>query len=374
MVVVGVGGIGSAALYHLARAGHRVLGLERFRLAHDRGSSHGESRILRLAYFEQPGYVPLARRALELWHGLERESGERLFLQTGGIDGGEEGSAIFEGARRSCEQHRLEHEVVDGRELRRRYPAMAFPRDHRFVLQRDAGTLHPERCIEAQARMAEAWGAEIRTEVRVKAWRETTNGVRVELEDGEVVEAEQIVFCAGAWSPGLVPGEAPPMRVERQVVGWLTPDEPEWYAPEVFPVFNVEVGGGHHYGIPSLHGRGPKVGRFGHLHEEVDPDGLRREATEADRTLLQGFADLFLRGGGALGECIPCMFTHTPDGHFVVDRVDSSPVVVACGFSGHGFKFAPALGEALARIVAREDPGPPFEIFGWKRFRDAPAS
>lgn len=373
-MVVGVGGIGSAALYHLARAGLRTVGVERFHIGHDRGSSHGESRILRLAYFEHPGYVPFARRALELWQGLERESGEKLFLQTGGVDGGPEGSPIFEGALSSCEDHALEHEVLNGADLRARYPAFGFPRDHRFVVQPDAGTLHSERCVEAQARMAEAWGAEIRTGVQAMAWRESAEGVVVELDDGTHISAEQIVLSPGAWAADLLPEGGPPLTVERQIVGWLDVEEPELFAPGALPVFNVEIGGGHHYGIPAVHGRGPKVGRFGHLHEEVHPDTLRRKASAADRTLLQGFVDLFLRRGGTLGECIPCMFTHSPDGHFVVDRVGDRPVVVACGFSGHGFKFAPALGEAVARIVSGDDPGTLFEIFRWDRFDDAAAS
>lgn len=365
--MVGAGGVGSSALYHLARAGLRVVGVEQFHLGHDRGSSHGESRFLRLAYFEDPGYVPFARRSLDLWKALERESGERLFQCTGGIDGGRAGSTIFEGSLRSCVDHELEHEVVDGTELRRRYPALAFPRDYRFVLQPDAGSLHPERCVGAHARMAGAWGGEIREGVRVLGWDERPSGVVLDLDDGSKIEADQVVFAAGAWAEGLIPAGGPPLRVERQVIGWFEADEPALFTPDLFPIFNVEVGGGHHYGHPSMHGRGPKLGRFGHLHEQADPDTLRREATAADRSLLQGFADLHLRRAGKVVECRPCMFTHTPDSHFVVDRVGDSRVVVACGFSGHGFKFATALGEGVARIVAGEDPGPPFEIFRWAR-------
>lgn len=365
--------MGSAALYHLARAGYRVVGLEQFSLAHDRGSSHGESRILRLAYFEEPGYVPLARRALELWHGLERESGERLFTPTGGLDGGPEDGAIFQGSLASCRAHGLEHEVLDGTALRERFPGFRLPRSHRFVLQADAGSLDPEAAIEAHARMAEAWGAELRTGVRVAGWQDDASGVDVHLDDGSRIRAERLVLTAGAWSTGLLPDGAPRLRVERQVVGWFEPDDPARFDPAVFPVFNVEAGGGHHYGFPALLGRGPKLGRFGHLQETADPDTLRREATAADRALLQGFADLYLQRAGTLAESAPCMFTHSVDTHFIVDRVPDRPVVVACGFSGHGFKFATAIGEGVARLVGDEDPGDPFRLFGWDRVRRAPS-
>lgn len=312
--------------------------------------------------------MDLARRSLELWHALERESGERLFRKTGGVDGGPEGSPHFDGALRSCELHDLPHEVLDGRELRRRVPAMAFPRGDRFVVQPDAGVLHPERCIEVHARMAEVWGAEVRTGSRVRAWTESPQGVRIELDDGEIVEAAQLVLAAGAWLPDLLAADPPPLEVERQVVAWFDPAAGPAFGPDAFPIFNVEAGGGHHYGVPSLHGRGPRIGRFGHLHEVVHPDHVHREATAADRTLLQSFADLYLRGAGSITRCVSCLFTNTPDRHFIVDRLGGSPVVVAGGFSGHGFKFASAVGEGVARLVTGGEPGASFDLFRVDRF------
>lgn len=367
VAVVGVGGIGSAALYHLASAGLRVLGLERFDIAHDRGSSHGESRILRLAYFEDPHYVPLARRSLELWHALERESGERLFTRTGGIDGGREDDPIFHGSLESCREHGLVHEVLTGVELRERFPAFGMPRAHRFVLQRDAGSLDPEGGIEAHARMAEAMGAELRTGVQVRGWEREGSGVRIHLEAGADVLADCLVLTAGAWTSDLLGDSAPSLRVERQVVAWTAPTDPLLYEPGRFPVFNIDVGGGHHYGFPSLAGRGPKIGVFGHLGEDVHPDRLRREPTAADRALLQGFADLYLRGAGQIEDTATCMFTMSADTHFVVDRIPDSPVVVGCGFSGHGYKFAPAIGEALAALVQERSPGSDVAHLRWNR-------
>ncbi|NNF37757.1 MAG: N-methyl-L-tryptophan oxidase [Gemmatimonadetes bacterium] len=366
-IVVGVGAMGSAALYHLARRGLRVLGIDQHGIAHDRGSSHGESRILRLAYFEHPSYVPLARRALSLWRALERESGERLFVQTGGLDGGPEDDPIFTGSLESCRLHDLEHDVLDGSALRKRFPAFRVPRDYRFVFQPDAGVLHPERCIEAHARMAEALGADIITGHPVLGWTETGGGLEVEVEAHRPFRTDAVVLTAGAWTSGFLPEDGPRLRVERQVTAWLTPADPEAFRPERFPVFNMQIAGGHHYGFPVLEGRGPKVGRFGHLQEETDPDTLRRDATAADRSLLQGFADLHLRGAGAIADTAPCMFTYSDDTDFVVDRIPGTSVVIGCGFSGHGFKFASVIGQALAGLAVGDDPDPHIEHLRWGR-------
>lgn len=367
-IVVGVGGMGSAALYHLASAGLRVVGLEQFEVAHDRGSSHGESRIIRLAYFEDPRYVPLARRSFELWHALERESGERLFTRTGGLDGGPEDDPIFQGALESCRRHGLAHEVFDGRRLNERFPVFRMPPDHHFVLQPDAGSLDPEGGVEAHTRMAEAMGAELRTGVQVEGWEAEGEGVRVHLVDGPDLLGERLVLTAGAWSSDLLGAiAAPHLRVERQIVAWTSPQDPAAFGPDRLPVFNIQVAGGHHYGFPALSGRGPKIGRFGHLLEEVHPDRLSREATAADRALLQGFSDLYLRGAGPIVETSPCMFTISDDTHFIVDRIPDTPVVIGCGFSGHGYKFTPVIGEAIAALVQERDPGPNVGHLKWDR-------
>ena len=164
----------------------------------------------------------------------------------------------------------------------------------------------------------------------------------------------------GAWTRELLP-DPPRLRVERQIVAWFGPEDPERFVPERFPIFNVQLGGGHHYGFPALGGRGPKIGRFGHLQETVDPDHLRRETTAADRELLQGFADLHLQEAGTITDTAPCMFTHSLDTHFVVDRVPELPAVVGCGFSGHGFKFASVLGEGLAALAVGDAPDVPLD-------------
>jgi sarcosine oxidase len=237
VVVVGVGGMGSAALYHLARRGHRVLGLERFDIPHELGSSHGITRIIRLAYFEDPSYVPLLHRAYELWRELEIEAGEQLVHVTGTLEAGDR---IYEGALRSCHVHDLPHEELDGREVARRYPAYRFPPDLPMLFQPDGGFVLPERCIVAHVQGAVAHGAVVRAREHVLGWDETQNGVRVETDRG-TVEAERLVLTPGAWAqdvarlaPGLV-------VAQRQVLAWLQPSSPELFTPERFPVFNIKL-------------------------------------------------------------------------------------------------------------------------------------
>jgi sarcosine oxidase len=220
--------------------------------------------------------------------------------------------------------------------------------------------------------MAEALGAELITGHRVLGWSEAGGGIEVEVEDHDALRAAFLLLTAGAWSEGLLPEGGPRLHVERQVTAWMAPTDPEAFQPERFPVFNVDIAGGHHYGFPSLEGRGPKVGRYRHLQETVDPDTLRRDATAADRALLQGFSDLHLRGAGEIAETAPCMFTWTDDGDFVVDRVPGMPVVVGCGFSGHGFKFASVIGQALAGLAAGDDPDPDVGHLRWGRPTTAP--
>src|SRR5919202_397280 len=216
-IVVGVGGMGSAAADHLARRGRRVLGLERFDVPNEMGSSHGYTRIIRLAYYEHSSYVPLLRRAYELWRELEASSGERLLHVTGSIDAGPEGSFVFAGSLQSCLDHHLEHEVVDARELRRRYPAYRLPPETLALIQPEGGFLLPERCIVAHVERAQARGAEVRARERVLDWQPTAaGGVRVR-SDRSVYEAEQLVLTTGAWAGSLAGLGADLVVAERQV-------------------------------------------------------------------------------------------------------------------------------------------------------------
>jgi sarcosine oxidase len=349
VVVVGVGGMGSAALYHLARRGKRVLGLERFDVPHELGSSHGLTRIIRLAYFEHSSYVPLLRRAYELWRELETEAGEQLLHVTGIVEGG---PRILEGVLRSCAEHDLPHEVLRGDEVTRRYPAYRLPAELEVVFQPDGGFVVPERCIVTHVEGALRRGASVRARERALEWEAGENGVRVTTDRG-LVEADRLVLTAGAWSqdvarlpPGLVRGV-------RQSLAWLQPTRPEHFTPSAFPVFNLGLDGEHFYGFPAFGIPGFKLGRYDHFAEGGDPDSIDREPTLEDETPLRAFAErYFPEGAGPTIALKTCLFEPTPDEHFLIDRhPETDLAVLGAGFSGHGFKFCSVVGEILADLA-----------------------
>jgi sarcosine oxidase len=368
-IVLGVGGMGAAACYHLARRGRRVLGLERFDVPHAMGSSHGVTRIIRLAYYEHPSYVPLLRRAYELWRELETGFGEQLLYLTGSIDAGAPHDEVFRGSFESCQIHDLPHEVLSSKELTQRYPAYRLPPDHLALFQPSGGFVLSERAIVAHVVAAQAAGAQIRARERAIAWEPTGDGVRV-ITDRATYEADALVMCAGAWTGDLVPELAGVAIPERQVLAWLQPEEPALFARDRFPVFNLMVPEGRYYGLPVFGVPGFKFGRYGHRGEHVDPDTMAREADAPDEALLRAFAErYFPRGAGPTMALRACLFTNTPDGHFILDRHPTlSRVILASPCSGHGYKFCPVVGEVLADLVERGDTGHDVSLFRAGRF------
>jgi sarcosine oxidase len=368
-IVIGVGGMGSAALYHLARRGVQVLGLEQYSLAHDRGSSHGLSRIIRLAYYEHPSYVPLLRRSYELWRELERETGKQLLHITGSIDASRADEIVFAGSRRSCELHDLKHEVLSSAELSQRFPGYRLPDDIVAVFQPDGGFLVPESCVRAHADAAMAHGAELHEGVRVRAIEVTRDGARVRTDDASF-DARSVVVSAGAWAAKLLPELEPLAVPERQVVAWFEPLDESRFRADRFPVFNLLVDSRRYYGFP-IHGiPGMKIGLYHHLGETTDPDAQRRECdAEDERPLREGVARCFPAANGRLLDMQPCMFTNSPDEHFIIDqRSEASPIVVAAGFSGHGFKFCSVVGEILADLALDGATNHDIEMFALSRF------
>jgi sarcosine oxidase len=351
-IVLGIGGMGSAAAFHLARRGARVLGLERFAIPHDRGSSHGVSRIIRLAYWEHPDYVPLVRRAHALWRELEGLARERLLIITGSIDAGPPGSRMVVGARTACETHGLAHDLLDSRALTARFPGYRLPDDFLALHQPDGGFLLSERCIVAHARAARASGADIRVGERVSAWHSGDRAVHVETDRGRY-EAARLVITAGPWLPHLAPALAAHVTVERQVVLWTRPTEPAWFAPSRFPVFYMDAAEGAFYGFPDHDGHGFKIGKYHHRRQRTDADALDRHCdAEDERVLRDGLARYFPAANGPRLAMSACLFTNTPDEHFIIDTwPGDSRVLVAGGFSGHGFKFCSVVGEILAGLA-----------------------
>jgi sarcosine oxidase len=369
-IVVGVGGMGSAAAYHLTDRGQDVLGLERYDVPHTKGSSHGVTRIIRRAYYEDPAYVPLIERADELWEELEAASGRDILHRTGSIDGGPVDSAVFAGSKRSCLDHDIPHEVLTGNEVNERFPGYDLPSEYRAVYQADGGFLVPEQAIIAHVQAAQAAGAEIRAREAVHDWAETVDGgVRVRTDRGTYV-ADRLVLTAGAWNAELVDALEGLAVPERQVLAWFQPTDPAKFTRERLPVWNLATPEGRFYGFPSHDVPGFKLGKYHHRNEAVDPDDWAREPDRADEALLRDFTErYFPEAAGPTMRLATCMFTNSPDEHFILDTLPANDdVVVAAGFSGHGFKFASVVGEVLADLATEGATDHPIGQFSLDRF------
>jgi len=352
VVVVGLGAMGSAAAFHLARQGRKVLGLDRFTPPHSFGSSHGQTRIIREAYFEHPLYVPLVQRAYQLWAELEHASGRDLLRITGGLMIGRPDGVLVGGARRSAEQHRLRHELLTAAELRTRFPALRPADDMVAVWEPRGGILFPEAGVSAHLALAQAHGATLRYDEPLASWRSEGDGVRVVTDKGEY-RAGQLLLTAGAWIRTLVPELNLPFTVERQVVYWFAPRaDPALFAPARCPVHLWETAPRtFFYGVPDL-GDGVKVAGH-HAGEAADPDQLRRTVSGAEVAAMRELVRRFLPDAdGALRSAAVCMYTNTPDEHFWIDwHPQQAQVLIASACSGHGFKFSSVIGEVLADLL-----------------------
>jgi sarcosine oxidase len=370
-IVLGVGGMGSAALYHLARRGQRVLGIERYNIPHEMGSSHGLTRIIRLAYYEHPSYVPLLRRAYELWRQLENTVQERLLIITGSVDASPEDGEVFRGSKASCDVHHLPHEVLGYRELNTRFPGYRLSRGMAAVYQPDGGFLLSERCIVAHVMAAQELGAEVHGRERVIGWEPKGDGVALRT-DRERYSADRLVICSGAWGAKLVPELAALAVPERQVLAWFQPTRPALFRVHAFPVFNMSVEEGRYYGFPIYGIPGFKVGRYHHLEQRVDPDQMDREAHREDEAVLRSFtARYFPDATGPTMSLKTCLFTNTPDEHFILDLHPELPqVCIAAGFSGHGFKFCSVVGEIMADLAQRGRSQHDLDLFRLQRFQE----
>jgi sarcosine oxidase len=368
VIVVGVGSLGSMALWRLARRGAAVLGLERFEPGHDRGSGHGESRMIRTAYFEGPGYVPLVRSAFALWRQLEAEASVELLTQTGALMIGQPDGDLVSGALRSAREHELVHEVLGPAEARARFPQHRLAAGEVALWERDAGVLRPERAIRAAAELALSLGASLVTGTRVTGLEADGEGVTVHAA-GRSWRARQAVVCAGPWLSGLLPGLDVPLVVERQVMTWFPASDPARFAPERFPVFIHDLAGVYGYGLPSLDRRTVKVG-IHHYGRPVEPDEPDGEVSQADvaparrvvAETLDGLEPAPVRAG-------VCLYTNTPDDHFVVGGApDLAGVTVFSCCSGHGFKFAPVMGDVAADLAVSGATAYPVAGFSPARF------
>ena len=350
VIVLGVGGMGSAAAFELARRGRRVLGLEQFALGHDRGSSHGHTRIIRKAYYEPPDYVPLVFRAWERWRDLERRSGRTLLTEHPCLSIGRPDGELIQGVRRSAGQHRLPVEALDAADLRRRFPAFRFSDDYAGLLEHSAGFLYVDDCVRAHAEEARELGAVLRDGEPVVSWKAEGGGVVVETTAGRYA-AGRLVVTAGPWAGRMLGAIGGRLTVMRQVVFWLDGDA--HFQKESFPIFIAETPEGAYYGLPALNADGVKVARHYGAPELREPSEVSRTVTEADEAPVRRFVRSHLPAAdGPVRRSSTCIYTLTADRHFLIDVHPEHPqVVFAAGFSGHGFKFASVVGEILADLA-----------------------
>jgi sarcosine oxidase len=352
VVVCGLGATGSAALYQLARRGVRVLGFDRHAPGHDRGSSHGETRVIRLGYFEHPSYVPLVRNAYAAWHEIEAAAGRRLLHVTGIAEIGPPGGVLVAGTLASITRHGLPHEVLAAPELMQRFPAFRVPADYVGVLQPDGGFLAAEPAVEAMVALAQAKGAILRTGETIRAIEPVVGGVRIATDHG-TVEAAVAIVALGPWIKALLPDLPAPIRVTRQAMAWFAPLDPVPLERGRMPVFLLESRHGIHYGFPPFDSGSIKVAKHHHSNQTVDADTYERTVTAADESLIRAaVAEHLPAANGRLVKAKTCLYTMTPDGDFIIDRLPGAPqIVIASPCSGHGFKFAPAVGEILADLA-----------------------
>jgi sarcosine oxidase len=352
VAIIGLGAMGSAAAYHLARRGRRVLGLDQFTPPHTKGSSHGKTRIIREAYFEHPQYVPIVRHAYTCWARLEAESGERLFEETGGLTIGAPDSRIVSGARTSAELHGLPYDELSASDVRRRYPALQVTDDMVALLEPHAGMLFPERAIETHLRLATTLGATLRTNESVTRWHAGANDVTL-ITPNDRYSADHVIIASGAWLPTLVPELTLPLTIERVVMHWFDPGEQSArFSPDRLPIFMLEYAPGlMFYGFPARD-EGVKVAKH-HQGEPTDAVNVVREVAPEEVDAMRSLIARFLPGldDAWLRSCA-CLYTNTPDQDFVIDAHPAhAQVLIVSACSGHGFKFSSAIGEIAADLV-----------------------
>jgi sarcosine oxidase len=376
VIVVGLGAMGAATLDQLARRGVRVLGLEQFGVAHEHGSSGGDSRLIRKAYFEHPNYVPLLERAYANWDDLEARTGERVLFRTGVVYLGLPESDVIAGSRRSARTYGLACDTLGPAALATRAPVLRVPPGAVALHEPEGGFVLSTRAIRLFCEEALRNGARIRAGEAVSAWRETADGIEVDTAT-ETYRADRLVISAGSWTGALLQRIPVPLAVTRQTLFWLWPETPARFTLGALPCWGAEVPGfpGMLYGFPMLPATlaatpGLKIAHH-HPGEPCAPGAARSASAREFEPLRPALSEVFDADLGTVIAAKVCTYTSSPDHHFVVDHYPGSArVAIACGFSGHGFKFASVIGEALADLATEGRSGLPIEFLGLGRFGD----
>jgi sarcosine oxidase len=371
-IVLGLGGMGSAAALACAQRGQKVLGLEQFHLVHDQGSSHGHSRIIREAYYEHPAYVPLVQEAFRRWNDLESRTGQSLLTRSACANIGLPESEIIQGVQRAATEHRLPIERWHAQTIRSNIPAMTVPDDYVAVVETNAGWLRVEECVRTMQHLASKLGATLHGQERVISWKYTADHVDV-VTDQESYQAGQLIITTGPWAGQMLAELGLPLRVMRQQQLWFTPPEamaPLYAAPQL-PIFMIDTPEGHFYGIPSQAGPGVKIAQHYGTPELPSPDGINRSFLDQDLVPVRQFLNNYLPtlASATLASSAVCIYTLSPDRHFIIDRhPHHERVALATGFSGHGLKFAPVIGEMLADLLENKVRKDTQRLFDINRF------
>lgn len=370
VIVLGVGGVGAAACYHLARRGLKVVGFDRFPPGHDRGSSHGATRIIRLAYFEHPDYVPLLQRAYDLWDDLATNAGERLYHETGLLEVGPVGGTVVEGILRSAREHSLDIERLTELDCAKRFPGYRLTEGMTALFERRAGYLRVEECTRAHARLAAAAGATICVGETVRGWKAIGQTVEVETSAGRY-SAARLVITAGAWAGDFLASLGVPLQVVRKSLYWYDTDLPVYDEAAGGPCFFFETAAGEFYGFPVRDGDGLKLAEHTGGLPVANPLSVNRDEDSRETARVEAFLSAHMpQVSRRRQRFATCLYTLSPDRHFVVDRHPESPhVAFAAGLSGHGYKFASVLGEVLAQLGPGETPAQPIGFLSLDRFR-----
>lgn len=367
VAVLGIGGMGSAALASCATAGLRTIGFDRFVPPHPFGSSHGQTRVIRLAYFEHPDYTPLLVTCYDLWSELERKLGQSLYYQVGVLQIGPESGVVVPGIRRAAEAHGLAVEEFSRDAIQARWPLLHPLAGCVGILETRAGYLHVERCVQGYLDVARAAGAEIASPCEALSWR-SGSPIRVLTATGEIA-ADRLIITAGAWANQVLADLSLQFEVRRKSLFWFA--ERQSFASDRFPCFLFEQPDGIFYGFPAIDSAGIKVAEHTGGQVVDNPLEVDREVDAEDESRVLDFCSSCLPG--VTGERLDhqtCLYTMSPDGHFIVDRHPyAENVVFAAGLSGHGFKFAPALGRALAEMVIDGGTDLPVDFLSLQRLK-----
>ena len=370
VIVIGVGGVGSASLYHLAKQELNVLGIEQFSLGHGRGSSHGQTRIIRQAYFEDPCYVPLLQQAYQLWNELENEVARKLFIRCGLVEVGPANGVVIPGVRQSAAQHHLQLEDISPIDFSKRFPSLHLPDEFEAVFEPTAGYLMVEPCVLSHARMAMQHGAKILTGQTVDSWTSNGKAAEVRTTQGDVFRSQNLVICGGAWTSRLLRSLSVPLTVTRKQVHWFDASTMPNLG-RTLSAFFYEVTDGHFYGLPAVNNLGIKIAQHSDRKTQPDPDRLTNELDQAEFTQVRKFAAEHVPGlaTSPATRHETCMYTLTPDEHFLIDRHPEHPnVLVVGGLSGHGFKFSSVLGRIASDMTVSSESTDLVGRFGFSRF------